>query len=180
MGDFNSVLDMSEVCGQSRDIRIAMEDFNQFLMDTTLINLLMQGSLFTWYNCSDDNRSLWKLLDRMLVNGRWLDRWPNVAYTRVPPRTSDHSPLVLCGNLCMSHGNIFRFDNYLAASPDFIPLVYNVWRHNIIGTAMYAVTRKLKALKQDARHDSLLLCLEHCCRIMYLKEVKLEQIMLQQ
>ncbi|KAK4383092.1 hypothetical protein Sango_2810400 [Sesamum angolense] len=43
IGDFNTVLDMSKACGQSGDIRVAMEDFNQFLMNTTLINLPMQG-----------------------------------------------------------------------------------------------------------------------------------------
>ncbi|KAL0400960.1 UNVERIFIED_CONTAM: hypothetical protein Slati_4125900 [Sesamum latifolium] len=116
----------------------------------------------------------------MLVNDRWLDRWPNAAYTSLQTRTSDHSPLVLCGNPDMFHGNIFWFDNYLVASPDFIPSVYNVWRHNIVGTTTDVVTKKLKTLKQDARHDSLLLCLEHCRRILYLKTVKLEQIMLQQ
>ncbi|KAL0395055.1 UNVERIFIED_CONTAM: hypothetical protein Slati_4471700 [Sesamum latifolium] len=52
----------------------------------------MQGSLFIWHNCIDGNRSLWKRLDRMLVNDRWLDRWPNAAYTSLPPRTFDHSP----------------------------------------------------------------------------------------
>ncbi|KAK4382086.1 hypothetical protein Sango_2906100 [Sesamum angolense] len=62
MGDFNTVLDMSE------------------------------------HNCSDGNQSLWKRLDHMLLNDRWLERWTNVAYTSLPPRTSDHSPLVLCGN----------------------------------------------------------------------------------
>ncbi|KAL0445116.1 UNVERIFIED_CONTAM: hypothetical protein Slati_2234300 [Sesamum latifolium] len=177
-----------------------MEDFNQFLTDK-LINLPMQGLLFTWHNCSDDNGSLWKRLDRILVNDRWLDRWSSAAYTSLPPRTFDHSPLVLYGNPCMSDGNIFQFDNYLAASPNFIPSVNNVWRHNIVGTT----TRKLKALKQvfqtqmrnkgdlslnvklaaeflsiaqtilqDAKHDSLLICLEYCGRIVYLKAVKLE------
>ncbi|KAK4397817.1 hypothetical protein Sango_1257200 [Sesamum angolense] len=43
MGDFNTMLDMSEVCGQSGDICVAIEDFNQFLIDIALINLPIQG-----------------------------------------------------------------------------------------------------------------------------------------
>ncbi|KAL0290143.1 UNVERIFIED_CONTAM: hypothetical protein Sradi_7056600 [Sesamum radiatum] len=39
------------------------------------------------------------------------------------------------------------FDNYLARSTEFTPSVQRVWQHRIVGTAMYAVTRKLKALK---------------------------------
>ncbi|KAL0444972.1 UNVERIFIED_CONTAM: hypothetical protein Slati_2219900 [Sesamum latifolium] len=43
---------------------------------------------------------------------------------------------------------MFRFDNcYLTLSSDFTPTVQGVWRNNIVGTAMFAVTRKLKALK---------------------------------
>ncbi|KAL2239614.1 UNVERIFIED_CONTAM: hypothetical protein Sindi_0602600 [Sesamum indicum] len=63
------------------------------------------------------------------------------------PRTSDHSPMVLCGDRQQQLGGMFRFDNYLTISPVFIPSVQNVWQHEVIGAPMYAVTRKLKALK---------------------------------
>ncbi|KAL0281968.1 UNVERIFIED_CONTAM: hypothetical protein Sangu_2979400 [Sesamum angustifolium] len=107
--------------------------------------------------------------------------------------------------------SLFRFDNYLALSPGFLASVHSIWRHPIVGTPMYSVTRKLKALKpvfrqqrrckgdlamnvklaagflevaqnilQYDRHNSLLLLLEHCCRLVYLKASKLEQIMLRQ
>ncbi|KAL0458632.1 UNVERIFIED_CONTAM: hypothetical protein Slati_0490400 [Sesamum latifolium] len=100
---------------------------------------------------------------------------------------------------------LFRFDNYLASSPNFIPVVHSIWRNQVVGTSMYSVTRKLKALKplfrqqhkkkgdlsQNVkqakdfldiaenllnidRHNTLLLRLEHCCRLVYLKAVKLE------
>ncbi|KAL0451204.1 UNVERIFIED_CONTAM: hypothetical protein Slati_1098500 [Sesamum latifolium] len=106
MGDFNTVADMSEVCGYSGDIRVAMEEFQDCISQTGLITLPMQGDLFTWHNRSTDSRSLWKRLDRMLANDRWLARWP-----------------------------------------DFIPTVQRIWGNSVVGTAMYSVTRKLKALK---------------------------------
>ncbi|KAL0394958.1 UNVERIFIED_CONTAM: hypothetical protein Slati_4462000 [Sesamum latifolium] len=74
LGDYNAVADMSEVCGASRDIRSVIEDFQGFLIDIGLITLPMQGALFTWHNCSVTSRSLWKRLDKILVNDRWLDR----------------------------------------------------------------------------------------------------------
>ncbi|KAK4383941.1 hypothetical protein Sango_3106200 [Sesamum angolense] len=116
-GDFNAVLDMSE---------------------TGLLSMPMQGERFTWHNRSLDGRSLWKRLDRLLVNDVWMDRWPNLFYTCLTPRTSDHSPLVLKGD-CRN------------------------MQHPVIGTPMYSVTRKLKALK-----------------LVYLKASKLEQVMLRQ
>ncbi|KAL0439717.1 UNVERIFIED_CONTAM: hypothetical protein Slati_2454700 [Sesamum latifolium] len=64
--DFNTVLDDSEVCGHSGDIRAAAEEFQGCLQDTGLITLPMQGEWFSWHNCSRDSRSLWKRLDRLL------------------------------------------------------------------------------------------------------------------
>ncbi|KAL0311244.1 UNVERIFIED_CONTAM: hypothetical protein Sangu_2419100 [Sesamum angustifolium] len=88
-GDFNAVLDMSEVSGASGDIRVAMNEFNDYILQT--------GLLFPSY-ASLDGRSLWKRLDRLLVNDVWMDRWPNLYYTCLTPRTSDHSPMVLKGD----------------------------------------------------------------------------------
>ncbi|KAK4382251.1 Transposon TX1 uncharacterized protein [Sesamum angolense] len=210
-GDFNAVLDLSEVSGASGDIRVAMNEFNDCILQTGLLPLPMQGERFTWHNCSLDGRSLWKRLDRLLVNDIWMERWPNLYYTCLTPRTSDHSPLVLKGDCRNMQVSLFRFDNYLALSLGFLASVHSIWRHPIVGTRMYSVTRKLKALMpvfrqqrrckgdlamnvklaagflevaqnilQYDRHNSLLLLMEHYCRLVYLKASKLEQIMLRQ
>ncbi|KAL2226331.1 UNVERIFIED_CONTAM: hypothetical protein Sindi_1991800, partial [Sesamum indicum] len=57
-GDFNTVLDISEVCGNLGDIGLAMADFLECLHDKGLLNLPMQGETFTWHNCSIDSRGL--------------------------------------------------------------------------------------------------------------------------
>ncbi|KAL0318219.1 UNVERIFIED_CONTAM: Transposon TX1 uncharacterized protein [Sesamum calycinum] len=106
---------------------------------------------------------------------------------------------------------MFHFDNYLTLSLGFIASVQDIWRHHIVGTPMYSIIRKLKALKpifrqqrkmkgdlsanvklvgefleitqrllQEDGHDPLLLYLEQCCRLVFLKAVKIEQVMLQQ
>ncbi|KAL0313711.1 UNVERIFIED_CONTAM: hypothetical protein Scaly_2908000 [Sesamum calycinum] len=97
-GDFNTVLDMSEVCGSSADIHLAMTEFRDCLLDTGLIHLPVQGERFSWHNCSEGDRSLWKRLDRLLVNDAWLSQWPNSHYHCLNARTSDHSPLVIRGD----------------------------------------------------------------------------------
>ncbi|KAL2240788.1 UNVERIFIED_CONTAM: hypothetical protein Sindi_0720000 [Sesamum indicum] len=146
-GDFNAVRDLSEVCGTSGDIRIAMEDFNAAIQNTGLLPLPMQGEWYTWHNHSATPWNLWKRHDRMLINDRWMAQFPITFYSVLTPCTLDHSPMVLYGDRQQQYGGMFRFDNYLARSPEFIPSVKNIWQHNIIGTPMYAVTRKLKALK---------------------------------
>ncbi|XP_011101873.1 uncharacterized protein LOC105179912 [Sesamum indicum] len=208
-GDFNAVRELNEVCGISGDIRMATEEFNTGILEAGLIPLPMQGEWFTWHNCSTTARSLWKRLDRILINDRWLARFPTSSYHSLTPRMSDHSPLVLHGDTQQHNGGgMFRFDNYLARSPDFIPNVQNIWHHEVVRIPMYAVTRKLKAFKpvfrlqrrnkgdnvqlaksfldeaqqlvSSDRQNELYLLLEHCCRIIYAKAAKLEQIMLQQ
>ncbi|KAL2251984.1 UNVERIFIED_CONTAM: hypothetical protein Sindi_2320700 [Sesamum indicum] len=152
-GDFNTVRDLSEICYHGGDIRMAMEDFNTCIQNTGLLPLPMQGEWYTWHNCSAGPRNLWKRLDRMLINDRWMAQFPTSYYSSLTACTSDHSPMVLSGDIQRQLGGMFRFDNYLALSPEFIPSVQQVWQHNIIGTPMYAVTRKLKALKPIFREQ---------------------------
>ncbi|KAL0455549.1 UNVERIFIED_CONTAM: LINE-1 reverse transcriptase [Sesamum latifolium] len=147
LGDFNIILDLSEVCGTSGDITVAMDDFNSCLLDTGLLSIPMHGAIFTWHNCNEGPCSLWKRLDRMLANDRWLALWPNTICLSSTPRTSDHSLQVLAGYTNRRGGGMFRFDNFIARSPGFLELVDGIWRHNIHGTLMYSVTRKLKLLK---------------------------------
>ncbi|KAL2250080.1 UNVERIFIED_CONTAM: hypothetical protein Sindi_2481700 [Sesamum indicum] len=146
-GDFNAVRDLSEVCGTSGDIRVAMEEFNTCLQNTALLPLPMQGEWYTWHNRSASPRNLWKRLDRMLTNDTWTLRFPSVFYQCLTPRTSDHSPMVVNGDNQQRFGGMFRFDNFLTLSPDFIPSVQSIWQQQIVGVPMFSVTRKLKALK---------------------------------
>ncbi|KAL0295727.1 UNVERIFIED_CONTAM: hypothetical protein Sangu_3187400 [Sesamum angustifolium] len=85
-------------------------------------------------NC-EGPRSLWKRLDRMLANANWMDTWPNSSYISALPSTSDHSPLILNG---------------------FLNSVEEIWRHRIVGTAMYETVCKLKLLKAVFRQQKRL------------------------
>ncbi|KAL0427841.1 UNVERIFIED_CONTAM: hypothetical protein Slati_2958900 [Sesamum latifolium] len=105
--DFNTVLDMSKVCGASADIHVSMSEFRDCILDTGLIHLSMQGELFTWHNCSEGDRSLWKRLDRLLVNDSWLNQWLNSYYQSLNARTSDHSPLLIRGDDNTNYASIF-------------------------------------------------------------------------
>ncbi|KAK4383979.1 hypothetical protein Sango_3102200 [Sesamum angolense] len=94
LGDFNAVVDESEVCGQAADTSASMMEFRNCIRDTGLVPLPFTGCPYTWHNCSEGPRSLWKRLDRMLVNEAWLDTWPSSSYLSALPSTSDHSPLI--------------------------------------------------------------------------------------
>ncbi|KAL0310434.1 UNVERIFIED_CONTAM: hypothetical protein Scaly_2928700 [Sesamum calycinum] len=210
LGDFNAVIDDSEVNGRAADTTASMTEFRNCIMTTGLIHLPFTGCPYSWHNCSEGSRSLWKRLDRMLVNEAWLDKWPDSAYLVALPSTSDHSPLIIQGgNRGTDHG-LFRFDNYLAKRSGFIASVNRIWQHKIPGTAMYEVVHKLKALKTTFRQqrkaignlsenvklakdfldkaqelfttykEDVLLHLVKCCRMVYSVAVKMEENMLHQ
>ncbi|KAK4381857.1 putative ribonuclease H protein [Sesamum angolense] len=121
------------------DIQLAMTEFRDCILDTGLIHLPVQGERFSWHNCSDGDRSLWKRLDRLIVNDVWLGQWPCSHYHCLNARTSDHSPLVIKGD-SVSHTKLLQTD----------------------------------------RHNTLLIRLEKCCKMVFFRATKLEQVMLQQ
>ncbi|KAL0293692.1 UNVERIFIED_CONTAM: hypothetical protein Scaly_3136700 [Sesamum calycinum] len=127
LGDFNAVMDDSEVCGRAADTSASMADFRNCIRDTGLVQLPFTGCPYTWHNCSEGSRSLWKRLDRMLANVAWLDIWPSSSYISALPSTSDHSPLILTGMDRFAEHAIFRFDNYLALQPGFLDSVDSTW-----------------------------------------------------
>ncbi|KAL0294111.1 UNVERIFIED_CONTAM: hypothetical protein Sangu_3225100 [Sesamum angustifolium] len=153
LGDFNAVMDDSEVYGRAADTSASMTEFRICIRDSGLVQLPFTGCPFTWHNCSDGPRSLWKRLDRMLANTNWMDAWPSSSYISALPSTSDHSPLILTG---MNRGEEHRFDNYLAHLPDFLNSVEEIWKHRIAGTAMYETVCKLKLLKPVFRQQKRL------------------------
>ncbi|KAL2224001.1 UNVERIFIED_CONTAM: hypothetical protein Sindi_3039500 [Sesamum indicum] len=93
-GDFNAVRDLSEVCGTSGDIQIAIEDFNAAIQNTGLLPLPMQGEWYTWHNHSATPRNLWKRLDRMLKKDRWMARFPiHTTRTLLSTRTGQSNKI---------------------------------------------------------------------------------------
>ncbi|KAL0292192.1 UNVERIFIED_CONTAM: hypothetical protein Sradi_6999700 [Sesamum radiatum] len=210
LGDFNAIIEASESCGNSSDSTSAMADFRECILNTGLAHIPFTGCPFTWHNCSEGARSLWRRLDRILVNANWLCKWPQTSYVSVLPRTSDHSPIILTGEERRTTGGMFRFDNFLAGLPGFRGIVRDVWRHQIHGTRMYGLVCKLKALKGPLRalrkakgdlsdnvrlakefldkaqglferfRDDTLFHLVHWCRVIYCKTVEEETLMLRQ
>ncbi|KAL0408443.1 UNVERIFIED_CONTAM: hypothetical protein Sradi_1778700 [Sesamum radiatum] len=71
LGDFNAVIDSSESCGRVAKANNAMAEFREFITEAALVHLPFTGCPFTWHNCSEGSRGLWKHLDRILVNEVW-------------------------------------------------------------------------------------------------------------
>ncbi|KAL8519404.1 hypothetical protein ACS0TY_010371 [Phlomoides rotata] len=77
MGDFNSIRYQEERRGRgaSWDIR-DMDKFNDFILQSNLIDIQLTGRFFTWYHPDGSCKSK---LDRVLVNSEWVSKWPHFA-----------------------------------------------------------------------------------------------------
>ncbi|KAL0290762.1 UNVERIFIED_CONTAM: hypothetical protein Sradi_7043500 [Sesamum radiatum] len=162
LGDFNAVLDVSESCGRSAENTSAMAEFRDVITEVGLIHIPFTGCPFTWHNCSEGSRSLWRRLDRVLVNEIWLAHWPHASYLSALPGTSDHSPLVLRG----------RFKVFRAQRKTKGDLALNV-------TLAKSYLDSAQILFDTFKED-IFLHLVHWCRLVYCRAVELEASMLRQ
>ena len=129
-----------------------IRDFNQCLFDINLEDLNFRGNTFTWWN-KRKSSPIAKKLDRCLVNGEWHSVFPASVALFGNPDFSDHAVITVSIEPGQQRAKkLFRFYNFLIQSPDFLDMIAENWySFNVIGSAMFRVSRKLKLLKQSIR-----------------------------
>ena len=91
-GDFNLVRRVEEKSSGNVDVRF-MVAFNDMIDDTELLKLHRGGSRYTWTNKQVD--PIQSVLDRVLVNNNWEDKYPLVRVTSITRIGSNHNPLIV-------------------------------------------------------------------------------------
>ncbi|XP_059658337.1 uncharacterized protein LOC132304600 [Cornus florida] len=71
----------------------AMRFFSEFIIDRQLIDLPLEGAVFTW--SSGREMSTFSRLDRFLISGEWKEQFSDAVQAVLARVTSDHIPLVL-------------------------------------------------------------------------------------
>ncbi|KAL0293926.1 UNVERIFIED_CONTAM: hypothetical protein Sangu_3228200 [Sesamum angustifolium] len=177
LGDFNAVMDDSEVFGRAADTSASMTEFRTCIRDSGLVQLPFTGCPFTWHNCSDGPRSLWKRLDRILANTNWMDAWPSSSYISALPSTR----IILLLSLPVNRGTA------MYETVCKLKLLKPVFRQqkrlkgNLTDNVRQAKNflDKAQALFTTYKED-IFLDLVKSCRRVYSVAVKLEISMLQQ
>ncbi|KAL0914365.1 hypothetical protein M5K25_014709 [Dendrobium thyrsiflorum] len=93
-------------------------DLNNFIFDMGLLDLASKGLNFSWFN-QRANDPIHLKLDRMLINDKWLENYPNSYYEIASPICSDHSPIILHPNQHFRTTHRFLFKNFWTNQDDF-------------------------------------------------------------
>lgn len=89
MGDFNATLNVEEMRGVN-SIAGPDENFKNCIEDVGLRDLPYTGCYYTWTNRRKNDDAIVAKLDRVLVNGSWVQNFPESKAHFFEPITSDH------------------------------------------------------------------------------------------
>nr|GEZ49059.1 RNA-directed DNA polymerase, eukaryota [Tanacetum cinerariifolium] len=95
LGDFNEVRNIDEMCGSCFNPTSARV-FDQFISASGLVNVKMEGYMFTWSHPSGSKMSK---LDRFLVYEGIFSIFPSIKTVCLDRHLSDHRPIILCEDL---------------------------------------------------------------------------------
>ncbi|XP_073031339.1 uncharacterized protein [Primulina eburnea] len=145
-GDFNVVRDASECLGTSGGRSLPMEEFNDFILQSGLVDAGFEGSSFTW-----TNKSIWKRLDRVFVSVDWGDHFHSIRIQHLPRTVSDHCPLLASAPIFARGPSSFRFQSMWIRHHGFLQTVRLNWHLPCHLTGMPRLFAKLKRLKNHLK-----------------------------
>ncbi|KAI0498689.1 hypothetical protein KFK09_019587 [Dendrobium nobile] len=89
-GDFNTISNPDERLGGSFPNHHSMDEFNDMIIDCSLLDIGYSGNRYTWHR-----GHLWQRLDRVLFNNAWVNTFNSTNVEHLSRTLSDHSPLLI-------------------------------------------------------------------------------------
>ncbi|GKA59809.1 RNA-directed DNA polymerase, eukaryota, reverse transcriptase zinc-binding domain protein [Tanacetum coccineum] len=150
IGDFNVTLKVKEHSNGSSVPSCEMTQFNDYIRGIEIKDILSSGFEFTWTKSRNNPlcKTL-KKLDRIMINEKFIKKFPNSHGIFMPYMISDHSPAVLRIPKGMERRRkAFRFSNFITDKKEFILTVREAWKTEITGHMMYRIVKKMKLIKK--------------------------------
>ena len=149
IGDFNIIRHPSERFG-CEVFSPAMFAFSDFIEANYLVDLPLEGALFTWFR--DSRTNCMSRIDRTLTSVDWVDHFGNVSQRLLPRVVSDHYPLLVVAGSVNKGQSAFKFENMWLKEEGFVERVRKWWNgYCFSGSPSFILARKLKALKEDLK-----------------------------
>nr|GEZ47880.1 RNA-directed DNA polymerase, eukaryota [Tanacetum cinerariifolium] len=149
MGDFNEVRYKTDKFGSEFNINGA-KDFNDFIINAGLEEVLLGGSKFTW--CHKSAMKMSKL-DRFFISENLFNLIPNIKAITLDRYLSDHCPILL-REYVNDYGPIpFRFFHHWFELEGFDNFVTDMWKiaPGDVNNGMINMLGKLKFVKVEIR-----------------------------
>jgi hypothetical protein len=102
-----------------------MTSFKSTIDDLGLTEIKLNGRRFTWSN-EQQNPKLTRI-DRLLCTPKWELLFPACFLHSLPSLMSNHTPLLLLGDLEHFHNPFFRFENFWTKMDGFLQAVQEAW-----------------------------------------------------
>ncbi|KAL0336655.1 UNVERIFIED_CONTAM: hypothetical protein Sradi_4877400 [Sesamum radiatum] len=143
-GILNVILHPNENKGGDMRRMGPIDDFNDMMIDTGLMDAGFEGDLFTW-----TNKRVWKRLDRVLYSKEWTHTYNSTRVQHLSRRLSDHYPLFITAAKTENRKpSSFRFQNMWLNHHSFLNTVRQAWNLSIKGYGMYKLQQKIYRTKE--------------------------------
>ncbi|GJY48562.1 RNA-directed DNA polymerase, eukaryota [Tanacetum coccineum] len=149
MGDFNEVRSADERLGSVFNMQGAA-DFNDFISNSGLIDIQLEGYSFTW---SHPSASKMSKLDRFLLTEGFISVFPHISAICLDRHLSDHRPILLCDVIADYGATPFRLYHSWLSLNGFDLMVSHAWNSFAFDdrNEMIRFKKKLQALKKVIR-----------------------------
>jgi ribonuclease HI len=130
IGDFNEVVDLSEIWGGRGRARSQMVAFQNALECSNLDDLGFMGPKYTWNNCREGLDFTKERLDRGVANPEWRNLYPDAEIQVDVTTCSDHFPLTLslAGDISGEREKrCFRYEAKWALDMGYDEVVKKAW-----------------------------------------------------
>lgn len=147
IGDFNQLSSLEDKFGGSPIIR-GGERFNEWLIDTGVIEVPFSGPRFTWTNKREGRKLIMERLDRAYVSQSWFDEFPNGRVYNEPLVCSDHAAILYNSDCVTRFSNRpYQIESWCLQFPEIKELVNCSWNSRCLGSSMFRLSKNLKELR---------------------------------
>lgn len=147
-GDFIVILNEEEKLGGLEFIQMEAIEFAQCINACALSEVNFSESKYTWWNNRINEESIFKSLDKVLVNSEFWECCPIMEAQQLTRRGSDHAPIQIVGHTeGMKIVKLFRFINFWCNKNTFKETVKQNWTVDFVGDPFMVLHAKLKKIK---------------------------------
>jgi hypothetical protein len=123
-GDFNMIYKAEDKNNNRLNMRM-MSHFCHFLDDVDLLELHLQGQLFTWSNEREDPTL--ERIDRAFVSDDWATTFSDHRLLALSSEGSDHAPLLLQTSSACTSFRRFKFENIWPKYDGYMDTIAQAW-----------------------------------------------------